>query len=240
MTRVVHPGSGSWFFTHPGSRGQNGTGSRIRIRNTAKATGGPLILQLAVNLVNSHTHLVFFVFSPTSDSSSSKPPTPTRPHPHPQQRRERDRGRPRPPSQPPDGRWPLSHLSDGRWPHEGGWPLHHNNRHRENQALASHWSVQISSVRRWLAQNSQSSFHWSHWLIWVIFHSLQAVGQFYWFFCYSHSYLGVDTLAKLVAIVQSRASPGTVESEGRQMKQYWIKHRKKIAQKSPSFRPGQN
>jgi hypothetical protein len=27
MIRVVHPGSGS--FTHPGSRGQKGTGSRI-------------------------------------------------------------------------------------------------------------------------------------------------------------------------------------------------------------------
>ncbi len=24
MIRVVHPGSGSWFFTHPGSRGQKG------------------------------------------------------------------------------------------------------------------------------------------------------------------------------------------------------------------------
>ncbi len=31
MIRVVHPESGSWFFTHPGSRGQKkGTGSRIR------------------------------------------------------------------------------------------------------------------------------------------------------------------------------------------------------------------
>ncbi len=31
MIRVFHPGSGSWFFfTHPGSRGQKGTGSRIR------------------------------------------------------------------------------------------------------------------------------------------------------------------------------------------------------------------
>jgi hypothetical protein len=30
----VHPGSGSCFFTHPGSRGQKVTGSRIRIRNT--------------------------------------------------------------------------------------------------------------------------------------------------------------------------------------------------------------
>jgi hypothetical protein len=27
-------GSGSWLSTHPGSRGQKGTGSRIRIRNT--------------------------------------------------------------------------------------------------------------------------------------------------------------------------------------------------------------
>ncbi len=26
---------GSWIFTHPGSRGQKGTGSRIRIRNTS-------------------------------------------------------------------------------------------------------------------------------------------------------------------------------------------------------------
>ncbi len=31
---VVHPGSGSWPFTHTGSRSQKGTGSRIRIRNT--------------------------------------------------------------------------------------------------------------------------------------------------------------------------------------------------------------
>ncbi len=35
MIRVVHPGSGSRYFTHPGSKGQKGTGSRIRIRNTA-------------------------------------------------------------------------------------------------------------------------------------------------------------------------------------------------------------
>ncbi len=40
LIRVVHPGpdpgSGSWLFTHPGSRihGQKGTESRIRIRNT--------------------------------------------------------------------------------------------------------------------------------------------------------------------------------------------------------------
>ncbi len=42
---IVHPGSGSWFFTHPGSwffthpgsRGQKGTGSRIR--NTDISTG---------------------------------------------------------------------------------------------------------------------------------------------------------------------------------------------------------
>jgi hypothetical protein len=31
MIRVVHPGSGSGFFTYPGSRGQKGTGFRIRI-----------------------------------------------------------------------------------------------------------------------------------------------------------------------------------------------------------------
>ena len=29
MFRNVHPRSRSWFFTHPGSRGQKGTGSRI-------------------------------------------------------------------------------------------------------------------------------------------------------------------------------------------------------------------
>jgi hypothetical protein len=29
MIRVVHPGTGSLLFTHPGSRGPNGTGSRI-------------------------------------------------------------------------------------------------------------------------------------------------------------------------------------------------------------------
>ncbi len=34
MIRVVHPGSGSGFFTHPGSRGQKATGSQIRFRNT--------------------------------------------------------------------------------------------------------------------------------------------------------------------------------------------------------------
>ncbi len=34
MIRDVHPGSGSWFFAHSGSRGQKGTGSRIRILNT--------------------------------------------------------------------------------------------------------------------------------------------------------------------------------------------------------------
>ncbi len=32
----VHSGSGSWFFNHPGSRSRGGTGSRIRIRNTAR------------------------------------------------------------------------------------------------------------------------------------------------------------------------------------------------------------
>jgi hypothetical protein len=38
MIKVLHPGSGSGFFTYPGFRiqGQKGTGSRIRIRNTAK------------------------------------------------------------------------------------------------------------------------------------------------------------------------------------------------------------
>jgi hypothetical protein len=35
MIPDVHPGSGSWHFTHPGSRGIIGTGSRIRIINTS-------------------------------------------------------------------------------------------------------------------------------------------------------------------------------------------------------------
>jgi hypothetical protein len=38
MFQVVYPGSGSKFFTHPGSRSQKGTGSRIRIRNTVSVT----------------------------------------------------------------------------------------------------------------------------------------------------------------------------------------------------------
>ncbi len=51
MIRVVHPGSGSWLFTHPGSRGQKGTGSRIR--NTAIFTlhifsNFPLTLKLSI------------------------------------------------------------------------------------------------------------------------------------------------------------------------------------------------
>ncbi len=29
LIQVVHPGSGSWFFIHPGSRDQKGTGSQI-------------------------------------------------------------------------------------------------------------------------------------------------------------------------------------------------------------------
>ncbi len=47
MIRVVHPGSGSWIFTHPrlrihdpGSRCQKGTGSRMRIRNTGTYIDG--------------------------------------------------------------------------------------------------------------------------------------------------------------------------------------------------------
>ncbi len=34
------PESGTWFFTHPGSRAQKGTGSRIRICNTAGHSEG--------------------------------------------------------------------------------------------------------------------------------------------------------------------------------------------------------
>jgi hypothetical protein len=40
MIRFVHPGSGSWLFTHPGSRGQKGTGSRIRICKTVQILFG--------------------------------------------------------------------------------------------------------------------------------------------------------------------------------------------------------
>ncbi len=36
MIRIVHPGSGSLLFTHPGSRGQKATGSRFLIRSTGE------------------------------------------------------------------------------------------------------------------------------------------------------------------------------------------------------------
>ncbi len=39
MIQVVHPGSGCWLSTHPGSRGQKGTRSRIQIRITVKEDG---------------------------------------------------------------------------------------------------------------------------------------------------------------------------------------------------------
>ncbi len=44
MIRVVHPGSGSWFCTHPGSWIQGPKRHRIRIRNTdsSGADSGPL------------------------------------------------------------------------------------------------------------------------------------------------------------------------------------------------------
>ncbi len=43
MIRVVHPGSGSWLFTHPGSRGQKGT--RIRIHYNAGILPGTIIFK---------------------------------------------------------------------------------------------------------------------------------------------------------------------------------------------------
>ena len=57
MIRVVHPGSGWWLSPIPdpgGSRGQKGTQSRIRIRNTGKMAsfmsgyGSPLFLAAAM------------------------------------------------------------------------------------------------------------------------------------------------------------------------------------------------
>ncbi len=42
----LDPGSRSWIFTHPGSRGQKDTESRIRIRNTAKNKGPPWSIAL--------------------------------------------------------------------------------------------------------------------------------------------------------------------------------------------------
>jgi hypothetical protein len=54
VIRVVHPGSGSYIFTHPdpGSRGQKGTGTWIRIRNTAM-----LILVLFFSTAGHHGEL---------------------------------------------------------------------------------------------------------------------------------------------------------------------------------------
>ncbi len=50
MIWVVNPGSGSWFFTpHPGSRGQKGIGSRIRIRNTAQNATDYHILEVSLS-----------------------------------------------------------------------------------------------------------------------------------------------------------------------------------------------
>ncbi len=47
MIRVFHPGpgSGSWLFTHPGSRIRESKWHRIRIRNTAKISLKELILR---------------------------------------------------------------------------------------------------------------------------------------------------------------------------------------------------
>jgi hypothetical protein len=45
MIWVVHPGSGSLPIPDPGSRGQKGTGSRIRICNTASNEAFCIYLQ---------------------------------------------------------------------------------------------------------------------------------------------------------------------------------------------------
>jgi len=45
MIRVVHLGSGCRYSTHPGSRGQKDTGSRIRVRNTGNTGTQQLFLE---------------------------------------------------------------------------------------------------------------------------------------------------------------------------------------------------
>ncbi len=66
MIWVVHPGSGSWSFTHPGSRGQKGTGSRIRIRNTA-----PLASDGRISAQSLATKIPWLAFiNPTNERSS--------------------------------------------------------------------------------------------------------------------------------------------------------------------------
>jgi hypothetical protein len=54
MIRDVHPGSGLWFLPipDPGSSGQKGTGSRIRIRNTVHGVG-PAIKPLSLKTTRS-------------------------------------------------------------------------------------------------------------------------------------------------------------------------------------------
>jgi hypothetical protein len=51
----------------PGSRGQKGTGSRIRIRNTAKKLGGHRHLQTGYEIQNraGRSHLEFLLFLPS-------------------------------------------------------------------------------------------------------------------------------------------------------------------------------
>ncbi len=60
MIRVVLPGSGSWFFTHPGSWGQKGTGTRIRIRNTVFFKN---IRQLSRLLLRNHESYSYTIFT---------------------------------------------------------------------------------------------------------------------------------------------------------------------------------
>ncbi len=58
MIRAVHPGSGSWFLTHPGSgsRGQKGTGSRIRLCNIASDTDAWTKINKKNFLTSTHEH----------------------------------------------------------------------------------------------------------------------------------------------------------------------------------------
>jgi hypothetical protein len=65
MIRVVHPGSGSLFFTHPGSMGQNGTGSQIhgskRHRIPDPQHRGKLFCQEHICLETVSSHLPTFL-----------------------------------------------------------------------------------------------------------------------------------------------------------------------------------
>ncbi len=73
--RGVHSGSGSWFFTHPGSRIQGSKGSRIRIRNTAKKLPWLVDRTLFVNstIPCAGTYLSLFFFHSTVEKKTCTP-----------------------------------------------------------------------------------------------------------------------------------------------------------------------